>query len=68
MCDTESLKNVVDEIMLGYEKNPGRPSSPRIIKDIVEDSIRKHRAKPIPSAFEDMQRKRLHNAMTKVYC
>ena len=67
MCDTESLKNVVDEIMLGYEKNPGRPSSPRIIKDIVEDSIRKHRAKPIPSAFEDMQRKRLHNAMTKVH-
>ena len=66
LCQTESLKYVVNSIMSGFEKNPSRPSSPRVIKDMVEESIRKYRAKPIPSAFEHMQQKRLENAMGKI--
>jgi CRP-like cAMP-binding protein len=67
LCQTDSLKSVVNSIMSGFEKNHSRPSSPRVIKNMVEESIRKYRAKPIPSAFEHMQQKRLENAMGKIH-
>ena len=67
MCDKKSLTNVVEKVMLGFEKNPCRPSSPRIIKNSITDSVRTLRTLPLPNNNDIMFQKKQANAMTVVH-
>ena len=67
MCDKKSLTNVVEKVMSGFEKNPCRPSSPRIIKNSITNSVRTLRTKPLPNNNDTMFTKKQANAMAVVH-
>ena len=67
MCDKKALTNVVEKVMSGFEKNPCRPSSPRIIKNSITNSVRTLRTKPLPNNNDTMLQKKQENAMAVVH-
>ena len=67
MSTTTAVKSAINNIMSGFEKNPSRPSSPRIVKNLVEASMRKHHENPIPSVYDPIQETRLQKEKKKVY-